>query len=97
VPTRGNHWTAAHENEKSALYPETTNWISIDTWAEYERRYPYLPDRIIDNLLNKKAKISVAPWEKLNTSTLPLLINNAFEARTSNEYDLSRAMRRANS
>ena len=92
----GNYWRAAHENEKSAIYPETTNWMSVDTRAEYERRYPYLADRIIDNLLNKRAKVSVAPWEKLNTSTLPLLIDNAFETRTSNEYDLSRPMRRSN-
>lgn len=92
----GKCWTAAHENEKSALYPETTSWTSIDTRADYERRYPYLPDRIIDNLLNKHAKVSVAPWEKLNTNTVPLLVDNAFRARTSNEYDLSRPMRRAN-
>jgi len=92
----GNYWTAAHENEKSSIYPETTNWVSVNTHAEYERRYPYLPARIIDNLLNKNAKLSVVPWEKLNTLTLPLLIDNAFESRTSNQYDLSRAMRRAN-
>lgn len=93
----GNYWTAAHDNEKTAIYPATTSWTSIDDRAEYERRYPYLPARIIDNLLSKKVKLSVVPWEKLDTKTLPLLIENAFESRTSNQYDLSRAMRRANS
>lgn len=92
-----NCWDAAHSNEKAAIYPETTNWITVDERAEYERRYPYLPARIIDNLLNKQAKISVVPWEKLDTVTLPLLIENAFEARATNQYDLSRPMRRANS
>jgi len=92
----GNYYTVAHENEKSSLYPETANWTTVKSRAEYERRYPYLPDRIIDNLLNNEAKLSVVPWEKLDTNSLPMLINNAFEARTSNKYDLSRAMRRAN-
>ena len=92
----GNHYTAAHDNEKTTIYPETTSWTSIDSREKYERRYPYLPARIIDNLLSKKVKLSVVPWEKLNTKTLPLLIENAYESRTSNQYDLSRAMRRAN-
>ncbi len=92
----GNYWTAAHNNEKTAIYPGTTSWTSIDNRAEYERRYPYLPARIIDNLLSKQVKLSVVPWEKLDTNTLPLLIDNAYESRTSNQYDLSRAMRRAN-
>lgn len=92
----GNNWTAAHDNEKSVVYPETTNWTSVDNHAEYERRYPYLPARIIDNLLSKEVKLSVVPWEKLDTKTLPLLIDNAFDSRLSNKYDLSRPMRRAN-
>lgn len=90
-------WTAAHDNEKSTIYPATTNWTSVDNRAEYERRYPYLPARIIDNLLSKNVKLSVVPWEKLDTKTLPLLIENAFESRDTNQYDLTRAMRRANS
>lgn len=93
----GNNWTAAHDNEKSAVYPETTSWTSVDNHAEYERRYPYLSARIIDNLLSKEVKLSVVPWEKLDTKTLPLLIDNAFDSRLSNQYDLSRPMRRANS
>lgn len=93
----GNFWTAAHDNEKSVIYPETTNWTSVDNYAEYERRYPFLPPRIIDNLLSKSVKLSVVPWEKLNTTTLALLIENAFASRITNRYDLSRPMRRANS
>jgi len=93
----GNCWTAAHENEKAVIYPDTTSWTSITTRAEYEARYPYMPDRILDNLVNKDAPISVVPWERLNRTTLPMLLENAFGARTTNRYDLRRAMRRANS
>jgi hypothetical protein len=35
----GNYWTAEHENEKSTIYPETKNWTSVNSRAEYERRY----------------------------------------------------------
>lgn len=91
-----NNFTAAHDNEKPTVYPETTNWISITKRSEYEQRYPFLPARIIDNLLSENVKMSVVPWEKLNIQTIPLLIDNAFGSRISNQYDLSRAMRRAN-
>lgn len=92
------HYTAAHgEKEKSELYPQNTSWTSVNQRSEYERRYPYLPDRIIYNLLNDKAKISVANWDDLCSSDWKLLINLTFDDRTECEYDLSRPMRRNNS
>ena len=48
--------------EKALLYPEVTSWVSVEERAEYERRYPQMPDRIIDNLMKSDVKISVAPW-----------------------------------
>ncbi len=92
----GNHYTAAHENEKTTIYPETTSWTSIDNRSKYDERYPYLPNRIIDNLLKKEVKLSVVPWEKLNATTLQLLIENASSVRLTNKYDLSSPMRRTN-
>ena len=58
---------AAHgDEEKRNLYRSVTNWISIDSRDEYEGRYSYLPERIIDNLLARNVKISVTKWEDLN-------------------------------
>ncbi|MCZ8139682.1 MAG: TIR domain-containing protein [Armatimonadota bacterium] len=96
--TKGTYHTAAHgEKEKESVYPATTVWTTVDSRAEYERRYPYLPDRIIDNLLSGKAKISVTTWDKLTVvSMLKLLIDLTFEDRASAVYDLSRTMRRRN-
>lgn len=93
------NYTAAHNKEKETIYPECTNWISVDNRAEHERRYPFLPDRIIDNLLKKEAKISVVPWSKINNNrkNLEFLINAAFDDRVSCEYDMSRKMMRQNS
>lgn len=92
------YWTAAHEVEKEILYPECASWISIKERAEYERRYPFLPDRIIDNLLEPKAKVSVTTWERVagNLDNLVTLINAAYDDREGCQYDLSRPMRKAN-
>ena len=89
---------AAHgEEEKRLLYPDVASWTHIEERAEYERRYPYMPDRIIDNLVKPDARISVVPWDRINGRTLEFLIEAAFRYRKDCPYDLSRPMRRANS
>ncbi len=98
LPGTSDFYTAAHgDEEKKCVYPDVTQWISVDSRTEYERRYPYMPDRLIDNLLKPEAKISVAPWDKINVRSLEFLIDAAFRDRGSCEYDLSRPMRRRNS
>ena len=92
------HYTAAHgKEEKRIIYPEQSSWTTIDSRAEYENRYPHLPDRIIDNLLAPKADISVVPWERLTAGRLKFLIDATFESRGNCEYDLNRPMKRRNS
>ena len=73
--------------------------MSVDSREEYERRYPYMPDRVIDNLLKSKAKISVAPWGRIESDVgkLRFLVDAAFQDRGRCEYDLSQPMRRRNS
>lgn len=89
--------TAAHgDEEKRLIHPDIGSWESIDNRAEYERRYPHLPDRIIDNLLAPNAHISVVPWGKLTPQNLEFLIDVTFERRGVCEYDLGRRMRRRN-
>lgn len=87
---------APRGQKEKDLYPDT-EWVSIDRWDEYKRRYPYMPDRLIDNLNYAKAKISVVPWNILTSDILSSLIEMAFNDRTQCEYDLSRSMRRRNS
>jgi len=96
--TRTTYFTAAHAGEKATIYPEISDWISVDR-AEYERRYPYVPDRIIDNLVKPDVKISVTPWSRIGDrpDLLEFLIDAAFNDRQGCKYDLSRPMRRRNS
>ena len=94
--TNPQHFTAAHGDiEKRQLYPEIGDWCSIDSRAEYEQRYPYLPDRILDQLLAKDAKVSVTQWSRLgaNLENLALLIDCTYRDRASCEYDLSTPMK----
>ena len=64
--------------------------------AENHRRYPYLPERIIDNLLEPNAFISVINWDKLTPDILRQMIDNAYNSRATCTYDLSRPMRKKN-
>lgn len=100
LPGTSDSFTASHgDGEKSCVYPDVTSWITVDTRREYERRYPYMPDRIIDNLLKPEAKISVTPWNRIenDVAKLQFLVDATFDDRGRCEYDLSRRMRRYNS
>lgn len=96
--TECTYFTVAHgDKEKQLIYPDQKSWIDIESRTEYDARYPYMPDRIIDNLLAPKASISVVPWNRLTTDRLEFLIDEAFDNRASCQYDMSRRMRRRNS
>ena len=94
-----DYYTAGHGDvEKSQLYPDTSNWIHIDSRTEFESRYPYMPDRIIDCLLMGNSYISVVNWDKIENSpeVLRRLIEWTNRDKESCDYDLSRPMRRRN-
>ena len=99
LPGTSGYFTAPRQPEKEFVYPDVENWMSVKARAEYERRYPSVPTRIIDNLLKPEAKISVVPWDRIASSPdrLRYLVDAAFEDRATCKYDLSRPMRRANS
>ena len=89
--------TAPHGEKEKELYTDITPWTSVSSRSEYERRYPYMLARIIDNLLKDTALVSVVPWNRLNKDVLDHLIEAAYRDREKCEYDLRRPMRRANS
>ena len=101
LPSTGcTTYTAAHgDEEKEALYSDNTSWVSVTTRTDYESRYPYMPARIIDNLLKSGVKVSVANWETITASPdkLKLMIDLTFNDRAACDYDLSAQMRRSNS
>lgn len=80
--------------EKQFVHPGVRDWCSMSR-SDLEADFPYMPDRIIDNLVSG-AKISVVPWNKLTTENLNFLIEIAFRDRADCEYDFTRSMRRRN-
>ena len=96
--TNCDYFDASHNYEKETVYPENERWSLINNRAEYERCYPYMPDRIIDNLLKAEASVSVTNWSKISDpDILRFLVEATFQDRHRCKYDLSRPMRRANS
>lgn len=88
--------TCSYESEKK-FYPYK-QWVSIDNKEEYRKRYPYVPERIIENLVRSDVRISVINWDKAISSPniLREMIDNAYNGRATCNYDLSTPMRRRN-
>ena len=89
--------TLCSKEEKQTFLPNEKNWISITDRTIFEKRYPYMPERIIDNLLKSNVSISVVNWKDLTVESLRLLIDKAYEYRSTNDYDMHREMRQRNS
>lgn len=88
--------TLCSQEEKTAVLPDVKNWITITDRTEFERRYPYMPARIIDNLVKPGVNISVVNWSDINVKNLTILVNKAYDSRILNDYDMSRPMKMKN-
>ena len=90
------------ETYKKEIFPDVASWISppenkVDRERFYADRYPYVPTRIMDNLVCG-APIIIVPWHRVygHPNNLKLLIEAAHKNRDKAKYDLSRKMRRRN-
>jgi len=87
---------AAHgDKEQQLLCPKISWWIEFNR-QQHEYYFPYVPDRIIDNLVNPDVRISVVPWIEITSEILETLIDLTFEDRKTCKYDLSRPLMRSN-
>ncbi len=93
-----NQWVRACSPEEKKVVSPNASWYSLSTRKEYEERYPYMPDRIIDNFLNG-AEITVVDWYTIENDCFKLmkLIDNAFKRKDSIKYDHSKPLKRRNS
>ena len=88
--------TLCSQEEKTTILPDVNNWTAITDRAEFERRYPYMPARIIDNLIKYGVNISVVNWSDINVKNLTLLLDKAYDSRILNDYDMTRPMKMKN-
>lgn len=97
LPSTGcTHCYAGHEGEKETVCTNYSNWRPVTSEAQFERDYPNLPPRIIDNLMTGTAKITIVKWEDLTPQKLAVLIDNAYNDREKCTYSFYRPMRRRN-
>jgi len=94
--TSTSSWHCGLPGEKDVIYPEYAgSWFTLETKTDYQTRYPSMPERIIDNLMNSQVKMSVVPWSKVenNPEALRFLVDASASVARTNEYDLSLPMR----
>ncbi len=84
------YYLCAHENEEEFYAEEKNDWPEISTWDEYKKRFPYIPERIIDNIVVPEAQISVVNWSKVTPERLRIMIENAVGCSEGCAYDTSR-------
>ncbi len=98
---RNHHVFAPNGDEEKAMYSNVLNWSPIGSRVSFVRDgFEYIPDRIIDSIVNKGAKISITTWDDFianGREGIEQFIEFAHLARESNEYDFSRPMRERNS
>ena len=98
LPTINQNVRVSSEEEKEIVAPNS-NWVRLSTREEYEIEYPYLPKRILDNLVYG-AEITIVDWNTIydgNYNKLMTLIDNAFKRRKTVKYDHSEPLRKRNS
>ncbi|ECE0941461.1 hypothetical protein ZP13_25250 [Salmonella enterica subsp. enterica] len=100
LPSTGtNYIRASHgEDEKNEFHPNITEWITINDRSTYKERYPYMPERIIDNLMSEKSYISIVNWDQIhnNPENLRKMIELTFRDKDKCEYVFSTPMRMRN-
>lgn len=90
----------AYGSEEENLMAPYGTWTPLDkSKSSLEDKHPYLPNRIITNLMRDDVRISLVDWDVIanNTEKLKQLIDNAFERRETNNYDHSEPLRKNNS
>ena len=97
LPTTGCKCTfAGHDGEIDSVF-RGTDWQTnnlLTTNSDYQDHFPYLPNRIIVNLM-EGAKISIINWDELTPSRLATLIDNAYNDKDNTSYIFPK-MRRYN-
>lgn len=88
----------ASDDSEKGIISDGAYWHALHTREEFEKSFPYMPSRIIDNFV-KNIPITVVDWSRIvsNPERLMVLIDNAYKRRKSIIYDHSTPLRRRNS
>lgn len=89
------YYHAGHGTDEKSLYP-SQEWVTISN-DEYDRRYPFVPPRIMDSI-KKNVPISIIRWEdvvndneiRFGFPKLKFFIDLANRDKEKCDYDFSR-------
>lgn len=99
LPNSSQSMIACCQDEEYIMDPHIS-WRPLDkSISNLQKKYPFLPQRIITNLAREDVKISIVNWDVISSDSekLKSLIDNAFNRRKTNNYDHSEPLRRKNS
>lgn len=100
LPSTGctNFFASHGAEEKKFVYPSCDNWVSHNSVTEFKDQYPYLPDRIADNMIVNGSNISITNWDVIynDPAKLEYLIETTAKNASNATYDLARPMRMRN-
>lgn len=90
---------APTEEEKSIISKFSKDWFHIDSRAEYEKYFPYMPKRILDCFIDKHSEIAVVNWSTIisNPKLLVELIDIAYNRKSNVEYSFASPTMQKNS
>lgn len=99
LPTISQKNRATGKDEENIIAPYS-NWVPASKeLGEVLNDYPYIPDRINENLVRDNVNITIVNWDNISSKpeNFRQLIDNAFQRRKTNNYDHSKPLRRRNS
>lgn len=91
---------ACGKSEEQAMGNSLTTWTPLQKDVAYiEKKYPYLPHRIITNIARENVSISIVNWDVISgdVDKLKYFIDTAFNRRKTNDYDHSELLKGRNS
>lgn len=100
VNVGSNRGQIACGKEEEKLIAPFSTWTPLNKdETSLKEEYPYLPDRIIENIARDDVSITVVNWNSVinDSQKIKELVDNAFSRRKSNNYDHSTPLRRRNS
>ena len=89
LPTINQSIGVAEHEEKQLL--KHTEWTSFSESSQYDSAYLHTPERLVDNF-KIGVKVAVIDWDDIKSNSLGIFIDNAYNNRTINDYNLSRPM-----
>lgn len=95
LPDCSNACRKNNDREKEIIENGTpSKWIALNSYSEYKKSYPDLPERLLKSLTNKYCPVTIVNWNTLTLGQIKELIEFSYQRKNTYEYDDSDLLRR---